>query len=414
MTAQDAPDLARPVSEPAGFAHVGALSFLASRAAPSGAFVLALAGGAALARAGERWGARRGYGASLAAMIQTVAYLGPARLNGPLTQALTAPAMGALEGRGVGALGQFAACLVGRILHNTLATAFFVFVLLGGLDAYTGTYDETLGSLAALPRGPDAAVAMTGLSILGWAVAASVLQVVVYRRALRRWPAPERKTTAAPPGEGPDPGERARFDPRAVAAAAGGAFALLIASTAALLLGAVALWLVVAWALSRADRRAVPTGIALALLLGGGALVFSLVGGLGWAVALRRATRALLLVLVATWLRAAARSDGIREVARRSLGRLRRIPAMAEAASILDELGADVRLAPSGRALLGSVRRARRRPLAVVDAVLAWVAVESVRLPARLAESPARQRLRPADLALVGAAALPACVLPFV
>ena len=296
------PAAASAGSTAAGLAHVGALSFLASRATPSGGFVLALAGGAALARAGQRFGARIAYGASLAAMIQTVAYLGPARLNGPLTQALTAPVMGALERRGVGVLGQFAACLIGRLLHNTLATAFFVFVLLGGLDAYAGTYDETLGELAALPEGAEAALAFTALSLVGWAFVASLVQVVLYRRGMRRWP----PVTAARPesaSEREDLGGQGRFDPRAVAVAATVAFGLLVASTATPLLLGVAAWLAVAWVLSRPDRRAVPAGVALALLLGGGSLAFSLLGGLGLEVALRRGARALLIVLVATWLR---------------------------------------------------------------------------------------------------------------
>lgn len=409
-TTREAPPSGR-VSGPAGLAHVGALSFLASRAAPSGAFVLALAGGVALARAGERFGARGGYGASLAAMIQTIAYLGPARLNGPLTQALTAPGMGALERRGVGALGQFAACLAGRILHNTIATAFFVFVLLGGLDAYAGTYDETLGDLAFLPSGPGPALAFTALSLVGWGIVGSFVQVIVYRRGLRRWPGAATDESLGELTEEVDGGTRGRFDPRAVALAAVVAFGLLIASTAAPLLAAVGLWLCLAWAISRPDRRAVPAGVALALLLGGGALVFSLVGGLGLAVGVRRAARAMLLVLVATWLRAAARSDGIREVARRSLGRLRRVPSVPEAADVLEELGTEARLAPSGSALLGAMRSARKRPVPLLDAVLGWVAAESDRFRGRLLPTTARLRLGRRDVALVAAAAAPALAL---
>ena len=372
--------------------------------------MLALAGGVALARAGQQLGWRRGYGASLAAIIQTVAYLGPARLNGPLTQALTAPAMGALRRRGVGALGLFAACFAGRMVHNTLATAFFVFVLLGGLDAYAGTYDETLGELANLPSGPGPALASTAIGLVVWATIASLVQVFVYRRGMRRWPEP-RSAVGDEPVEAGDLTERGRFDPRAVATAAAVAFTLLVASTAGPLLAAVAAWLLVAWSLSRPDRRAVPTGIALAVLLGGGSLAFSLIGGLGLETGLLRGSRALLIVLVATWLRAAARSGGIREVARRSLGRLRRIPAVPETVEVLDELGADVRLAPSGRALFAELRGARRRPVAMIDAVLGWVAGESDRFRAGPVPPPARLRLRPGDLVLVLAAAAPALTL---
>jgi len=410
----DAPETLAPpgaldgrVPRPAGLAHVSALSFLAARASPAGAFVLALAGGVSLARAGERFGARIGYGASLAAMIQTVAYLGPARVNGPLTQALTAPMMGALERRRVGRLGQFLACAAGRILHNTVATAFFVFVLIGGLDAFAGTYDELFGLLSLPPPGVAGALALTGLIIIAWAALASAIQVHFYRRGLRRWPA------AVGPGDREETVERdsslgeRRFDPRAVAVASAIAFGLLLATTEWPLLAAVAGWLAVASTLSRPDREAVPTGLVLALLIGGASLVFSIVGGLGLEEGLRRGTRAVLLVLVATWLRAAAGSTGIREVARRSLGRLRRVPAAAEAGALLDELGTGGRLSPPGRALLGALGSARKRPLPVIDAVLGWVATESDRFRAGVAAPVARLRVRPGDGALVALAAAP-------
>ena len=38
-------------------------------------------------------------------MLQTVAVMGPARINAPLTQALTAPMLGALHRRGTGVAG---------------------------------------------------------------------------------------------------------------------------------------------------------------------------------------------------------------------------------------------------------------------------------------------------------------------
>ena len=63
---------------------------------------MALAGGTALARVGAVHGARRGFGASLAAMLETVAIMGPARFGVPLTQAVSAPLLGAMEGRGRG------------------------------------------------------------------------------------------------------------------------------------------------------------------------------------------------------------------------------------------------------------------------------------------------------------------------
>ena len=66
-------------AEAGGLAHVATVSFLASRASPAFGFWIALAGGVALARAGQRDGVRLGYGASLAATLQTIALIGPIR-----------------------------------------------------------------------------------------------------------------------------------------------------------------------------------------------------------------------------------------------------------------------------------------------------------------------------------------------
>src|SRR6476646_6355862 len=71
------------MATPVGLAHVAAVSFLAARLAPSGAFWLALAGGAAVARESDLRGLRAGYAGSAAAMLQTVAMVGPLRLSGP-------------------------------------------------------------------------------------------------------------------------------------------------------------------------------------------------------------------------------------------------------------------------------------------------------------------------------------------
>ena len=65
----------------AGLAHVATASFLASRVVPTGGYAVALAGGIALARAAQIAGPRIGYGASIAAMLQAVAVLGPSRIK---------------------------------------------------------------------------------------------------------------------------------------------------------------------------------------------------------------------------------------------------------------------------------------------------------------------------------------------
>jgi hypothetical protein len=397
---------------PAGPAHVATVSFLASRAAPTGGFWIALAGGVALARVSQRLGARQGFGASLAAVLETVALMGPARFAVPLTQAITAPLLGRLEARGTPMPLQLLACAAIRLLHNAATTAFFIWVITGGLDAYAGTYDALAGRFG-LEVNTTTALLLTAAGLLGWAVFASTVQVLVYRRGLRSWPEeehPEPLAAQAEPAAGPAP-TRARFDPRLVACAAGVAFVVLLAGTAWPLLAAVAAWLALAWAFSRADPGPVPTGLALAALIAGSALLFTLVGGLGVDIALRRTARAALLVLVATWLRAAAGAEGLREVSRRALGHLRRLPSLPEAVRTLDGIGSERSLLAAGRSLTESLAGVRKRPRPVVDAVLGWVVSESARVrPARAAPRRAL-RARTPDWALLALAAAPALTL---
>jgi len=177
------------------------------------------------------------------------------------------------------------------------------------------------------------------------------------------------------------------------------------------LLAAVAAWLALAWALSRADPGPVPTGLALAALIAGSALLFTLGGGLGLDIALRRTARAALLVLVATWLRAAAGADGLREVSRRALGRLRRLPSLPEAVRTLDGIGSERSLLAAGRSLTESLSGVRKRPRPVVDAVLGWVVSESASVRPTQAAPRRALRVRAPDLALVALAAAPALTL---
>jgi hypothetical protein len=388
---------------PAGPAHVAVVSFLAARAAPTGGFWIALAGGVALARTAERRGARLGFGASAAAMLETVAIIGPARFGIPLTQAATAPMLGRLEARGVAVLPQILACAAIRLLHNAATTAFFIWVIAGGLDAYAGTYDA-IGRRIGIEIGTADALGLTLAGLLAWAAFASTVQVLVYRRGLRGWeatPASARdesdvdrdiggqrnaRDVSRPMGDQRNArdagatgaaGRRRRFDPRAVTLAAAVAFALLLASTSWPLLAAVAAALALAWIAAPTDREPVPTGLVFAAILALGALAFGLGGGLGLDEAARRATRAALLVLVATWMRAAAGAEGLREVSRRALGKLRRIPAANEAALVLDRIESEGRLAEAGRALADELSGVEKRPLPFVDAVLRWVVRES-------------------------------------
>jgi hypothetical protein len=413
---------------PSGPAHVAVVSFLAARAAPAGGFWIALAGGVALARVAERRGARLGFGASAAAMLETVAIIGPARFGIPLTQAATAPMLGRLEARGWPPLPQILTCAAIRLIHNTATTAFFIWVIAGGLDAYAGTYDA-IGRRLGLEIGSADALALTLASLLAWAAFASTVQVMVYRRGLSRWDdlaadesdvrhqmGAESQTREAEAGTGAAAGAPAadrmrRFDPRAIALAAAVAFALLLASTKWALLAAVALWLALAWGTARPDRQPLAAGLLFAALLAGGAFVFALGGGLGLDVAARRAARAALLVLTATWLRGAAGADGLREVSRRVLGRLRRLPAASEAALVLDQIASEGRLAAAARSLERQLRGVPKRVAPFVDAVLGWVVRESTAVRASAPRRASRLSVGAVDVVLVIAAVLPALAL---
>ena len=311
--------------EVAGLAHVATVSFLASRAIPSIGFWVALGGGVAVARAAARRGPRWGYGASIAAMLQTVALIGPARIGVPLTQALTAPLIGVLEARGATVAWQMFVCGTIRLFQNALTGAFVILVLTGGFDVYVETYDSIAGWMPLLPEGETAAIVAILVALVGWAVFASVVQVLVYRRGLHAWPTEDPLHVHLEDGPAAEP-RRGRFDPRAVVLSAVIAFTVLLASISWGVLAAVAAWLVVAALTCRGDREVVPTGLLLAGALALAVFLATMLGGLGFEEALARATRASLLVLVATWLRAAAGAGGLREVSRRGLGRLRRLP----------------------------------------------------------------------------------------
>ena len=393
------------------------VSFLAARAAPAGGFWIALAGGVALARVAERRGARLGFGASVAAMLETVAIIGPARIGIPLTQAATAPLLGRLHARGWPALPQILVCAAIRLVHNAATTAFFIWVITGGLDAYAGTYDA-IGRRLGLEVGTADALALTLAGLLAWSAFASVVQVLVYRRGMESWDARESGEIEVDDvierqSQSREVGARRirRFDPRAVACAAAVAFVLLLAGTAWALLGAVALWLAIAWLAARPDPEPLPAGLVFAAVLAGGAFAFGLGGGLGLDVAARRAARAGLLVMTATWLRGAAGADGLREVSRRMLGRVRRLPAAPEAALVLDQIASEGRLAAAARALERQMRGVDKAPLPILDAVLQWVVRESTAFIAPPPRRPLSLRLRLADVLLFLAAVVPALTL---
>src|SRR5205807_7182669 len=107
---------------------------------------------------------------------------------------------------------QILSCAAIRLTHVGLTVAFGVFVLAGGLDVYTKGYESVTGWTGFVPQGKSAVLVLTGIALLVWTAFASVVQVLVYRRGLLRWPravVDEEERTAEPPA--PVAG---RFDPR--------------------------------------------------------------------------------------------------------------------------------------------------------------------------------------------------------
>jgi hypothetical protein len=405
---------------PTGLAHVATASFLASRATPSGGFAIALAGGVAVARTAQQWGLRMGAGASLAAMLQTIAIMGPLRVTIPLTQAVSAPLLGSMEGKGRSTAAQFAVTFAIRAAQNLTGLLFYVLVI-AGIDAYFASFSRILGFIPFMPDGDRTVLIGSAVLFAAWAVGASVIQVLVYQRGLRRWPAEDPPPPDGPAGPAPasdvvsphqHPVAR-QFDPRAVVLAAALAFVILLTGTWWPMLGAVALWLAIAWAFSRGNPAVVKPGLVLTGIVVLGTLIPGIIGGIGLEITLRRVVRAALLVLVATWMGYAAGEDGLREVFRRGLRRLRRIPALSEAGIVLEGLGSTTGLVASGKRLAQRLKGVEPEPIPITDAVLDWVAGESGRhAPGRPAVSP-QLRARSRDAVLVALAAACALAVPF-
>ena len=367
-----------PVSLP-GLAHVATCSFLAARLAPSGQFLLGLGGGVALARAGAEHGLRAGYGASGAAVVQTVALIGPARVAAPLTQALNAPVAGWMQERGASKAARVAAVLGIRLVHYAILNVLFVVVIIGGLDEYVATYDRIARFFKVLPEGTAAAIGLTVLTAVFFGLLYSIAQVVIYDRALRRWPAHAPEPEAVEEEPATLPAGRPRVPWLALIATVA-VWVLLLASTAWAVLGGVAAGLALATVLTparRAGRQVWGVGVGLALVLAISALIPALLGAVDWDAAGPRAVRAALLVLSATWLRAVAGASGIREAFRRGLLAVRAVPAAAEAATITDQLASDRRLMPAARAFVAAFSDVPLRPRPVADALTGWVAAET-------------------------------------
>jgi hypothetical protein len=394
----------------AGLAHVASLAFLATRVAPPLGFPLSVAGGTALARAGAG-SLRSGYGVALAAVLETVAIAGPNRLGGPLTSALTAPLIGHLHSRGHRNVVQMAACAGLRFIYTAATTAVFIFVLSGGPRAYAGAYDRVVAPLPLLPMGAAASILVTAAGLVTWALLAGVVQVLTCGRALGHWREGEDRGDGRPI-DPPDPSATGTktFDPRAVVAAAVLAFAGLLATLSWSGVVVSAAWLGCAWLLSQPDREPLGVGLPLAVVLGLLAALISLLSDPGIERVLQLGLRASLLVLVATWLRAATGEVGFREVARRALWRLRFIPATAEAGSVLAQLGPKPRVATAVRRLNAIVSQSRRTPAGLLDSVLRWVAAEADRFRPPELVPQADLRVDVVDAVLVLSALIPLTV----
>lgn len=422
-TEQREPTSEEILREEAGFAHVATLAFVAARTVPGIGFPVSLVGGTAVAHATERLGGRRGLAAGLAAAIESIAILGPARMSGPGGQLTTAPLIGWLAARGAPRAVQVGACAAVRAFFNAITTVIFIVIIAGGVSNYAGTYEATLGRIPGAPQGADAALIATLVGIVLWSLGASWFQVHVFHRASRRWseeggigagrrpaPDPQQADIPAIPGEQPT-ARRRRFDPRAVIAAAVIAFVLLLLSTSPPLLGAVALWLLIAWQLAPAEREVVKPGLVLAGTLALGAFLVNWVGGDSVRDGLEHAARGALLVLTATWMRGAAGTDGVREVARRILARLGRLRSATELRAALDSLSGDRRMGAAVRSLIAQVRGAGEELTAMIDAAIDWVAAEASRFQPGAPQPGPALAYGPLDLLILLGAALPALTL---
>ena len=127
-----------------------------------------------------------------------------------------------------------------RILHNGVTTAFFIWVITGGLDAYAGTYDAIGRRSASTWDGRRARADRGRPARLGRA--SGGVQVLVYRGVGRRWPDEDDATAFPMTTGGTEHDAQRRFDPRAITLTAVVLFAAL-ASTDVDRLGTVAVFL---------------------------------------------------------------------------------------------------------------------------------------------------------------------------
>jgi len=284
-----------------------------------------------------------------------------------------------MHARGRGAWALFATCLAIRLTHYAVLTAFFLLVVVGGVDAYVDSYDrivELTGGL--LPTGTAAALGLALASNLGGAVLFTAVQVVVYRSALAQEEGTPRTTAAR--GIAPTHGSR-----RSVVAlvwAVVACWCLMLALPTWPVLAAVGVAVLGGTvAAGRSRRRAMQVGAGLGLALALGALGPGLLGAVEFDDAARRAVRALLLVTSASLVQAVAGAEGVRRLASGALYALRRLPSTREAAALAPVLRADRRVVPASLELVERVREVAPSPAKLAAAVVAWVDDEARRGP---------------------------------
>jgi hypothetical protein len=327
---------------------------------------------------------------------------------------VSAPLLGAMQARGRRPWAQFLACLAIRLVHYAVLTGFTVLILLGP-KAYAGTYRTLFSWIPFLPRGLEGALILTAIGNVLFAIVFSAIQTGFCRHALAGWI--ERTPEESEPRRSlpAEPLQVAGTDPRIALLAATLVTLVLLFSHSWIVLAAVAAWLAAAATMARyRDREVLRVGLVLALVVAAGTLAASLIGGLGADEAASRAVRAALLVMVPTWLRLAAGTEGLREAFRRMLLRVRRVPGAVQAGEILSELDSGALLTASAKSLRDRLRGVAAGPMEIANAVLGWAAQEAQSLPVHEPRPVSQLRLRPRDATLVVSVLLPASALAVV
>jgi hypothetical protein len=119
---------------------------------------------------------RAGYGAGVAAMLQTVAIVGPVRYPAPLTQAMGAPLVGAVHARGGRPAELFAVRLAIRLVNYAVITA-LALSRAAGAEGLGRKRRGAARMVPLLPNGLAGGLILTVITEFVFAVSVSVVQV---------------------------------------------------------------------------------------------------------------------------------------------------------------------------------------------------------------------------------------------